>query len=194
MNWSEVEQLLKRYWDGLTTLKEEDELKNAFSQSDVPEHLASYKNFFAFVSNEKKIKLTSKNFENQLLEKINSTKNRSFNFSKTLAYAAFFLTLIASGFFLKDAFKPKYKPLTTAEIQLVKKYMDLMAENLAFSENLAATNLKKLSLLNKAPETLQPYETTYLAQFKNLNQLERINYSINQLKPIKTFEYSRIKL
>lgn len=184
MNWLEVEQLLERFWEGETTIKEEQELKNAFSRSDVPDHLATFKNYFAYTAEQKEIKHPAQNFENQLLEKLDSAKNKSLNYLKLFAYAAVFLILITSGFFLKDTFKPKYKPLTTAEIQLVNKYMDLMAENLAYSENLAATNLEKLSLLNKGQEMLQPYETTYNAQFKRLDRIESINYSIIQLKPL----------
>ena len=194
MNWSEVELLLRRYWEGETSLQEEQILKNAFSRNDVPKNLVSLKNYFVFTTKQKEIKHPNQNVENQFLEQLNKYKNRPLNFSKIIAYAAVFLILITSGFFLKQSFQPKYKPLTEKEIRIAHKYLDLMAESLTYSENLASTNLEKLSLLNKAAETLQPYEITYLAQFKNLNHIERINYSINQLKPIKTFEYSGIKL
>lgn len=46
MDYKYIEQLLERYWDGQTSLKEEAILRMFFAQEDVPVHLQCYKTLF----------------------------------------------------------------------------------------------------------------------------------------------------
>jgi len=48
MESARIEKLLEKYYEAETTLKEEKELKDYFSQSDVPTHLAEHKNMFNY--------------------------------------------------------------------------------------------------------------------------------------------------
>lgn len=47
MNVNEIEKLLTRYYDGLTSEAEERELKRYFAEADVPPHLQTEKQFFS---------------------------------------------------------------------------------------------------------------------------------------------------
>lgn len=46
MDYKYIEQLLERYWECETTLREESILRNFFAQDDVPAHLLPYKSVF----------------------------------------------------------------------------------------------------------------------------------------------------
>ena len=48
MDHKYIEQLLDRYWQGETSLEEEQILRAFFSQRDLPEHLAPYADLFAY--------------------------------------------------------------------------------------------------------------------------------------------------
>lgn len=48
MDYKYIEQLLERYWQGVTTLQEETILKTFFSQPDIPEDLRKYSALFTY--------------------------------------------------------------------------------------------------------------------------------------------------
>ncbi len=48
MNYQYIEQLLDRYWEGETTLEEEQILRTFFSQPDVPEKMRQYAPLFQY--------------------------------------------------------------------------------------------------------------------------------------------------
>ena len=47
MDYKYIEQLLERYWQGETTLQEEDILRSFFSQPDIPDNLRKYQPLFS---------------------------------------------------------------------------------------------------------------------------------------------------
>lgn len=76
MNISEIELLLKKYYDGETTLADESVLRSFFMGSEVPEHLNPHKAFFNWAVQEKKQTLSNTDFELSLKAKIKlSTTN-----------------------------------------------------------------------------------------------------------------------
>lgn len=48
MDYSYIKQLLDRYWNGTTTLEEERILRAFFSQKDLPQEFAMYRDIFAY--------------------------------------------------------------------------------------------------------------------------------------------------
>ena len=66
MDYKYIEQLLERYWQGETTLQEENILRSFFSQQDIPEHLQKYKALFTY----EKEKPLSDDFDARILEMI----------------------------------------------------------------------------------------------------------------------------
>ena len=53
MDYKYIEQLLDRYFDGLTSTAEEQILKIFFSQQDIPAHLEAYADIFRFAAEER---------------------------------------------------------------------------------------------------------------------------------------------
>ena len=48
MDYKEIEQLLERYWQGDTSLNEEQTLRQFFLSNQVPAHLERYRALFAY--------------------------------------------------------------------------------------------------------------------------------------------------
>ncbi|MBN1650243.1 MAG: hypothetical protein JW857_02875 [Bacteroidales bacterium] len=195
MNWLEIEQLLNRFWEGETTLAEEQVIKRAFLRDDVPEHLQSAQSYFAYLENQLTIQITDTGFESKVLSRL-SPKRKFFNV-KTIGYAAGLLILISSLFFLLKSEKkpaPQYTQLSQKEIEFVQKYMNLLATNLDQSLSFSAHNLQRLNLLDIGAQTIRPYEESLSRPLKNLEKVELINQSFDQLKPLKAFETIKIKL
>ena len=48
MDYKRIEQLLERYWQCLTSLDEEKQLRDFFNQEEVPAHLAQFKELFIY--------------------------------------------------------------------------------------------------------------------------------------------------
>ena len=53
MDLIKIENLLEKYFEGTTSLTEEDTLQTYFSQAYVPAHLQEYQTMFAYFSNNK---------------------------------------------------------------------------------------------------------------------------------------------
>ena len=55
MDGHKIQELLRRYFDGATSLDEERELQRFFTREEVPESLKQYRPLFAFFAEERKI-------------------------------------------------------------------------------------------------------------------------------------------
>jgi len=69
MELDKIENLLEKYFEGETTIAEENELKIYFSSSDVAQHLEHYRGMFVYFSAAKEQK-----FEKELPSKITTKK------------------------------------------------------------------------------------------------------------------------
>lgn len=59
MEWNKIEALLERYFEGLTTLEEEQTLKTFFQRTNVPPHLESYRSLFGYFAKAKQEQMTT---------------------------------------------------------------------------------------------------------------------------------------
>lgn len=71
MAYNEIKELLDKYFDGETSLEEENRLRTYFTQEDIAETLRPYQPLFQFFTAEREITL-GKDFDRQLLEKIDA--------------------------------------------------------------------------------------------------------------------------
>ncbi len=78
MEWHPNKELLDKYFEGTTTIEEENKLKKYFSSDNISEDLKKYQPFFSFLKKEKEI---SHNKE----IKIPKNKNRKYQFLKIAA-------------------------------------------------------------------------------------------------------------
>jgi hypothetical protein len=66
MNTREIEQLIAKYYDGATSLEEEQALREFFASGSVPPHLAEHRPLFIFMEHERKQEMTDPDFERTL--------------------------------------------------------------------------------------------------------------------------------
>lgn len=70
MDYKYIDQLLTRYWNGETTLEEEQILRSFFSQPDVPAEMAKYRSLFVYEQTETKTDVLGDDFDERILAMI----------------------------------------------------------------------------------------------------------------------------
>ncbi len=76
MDLKQVEIILEKYWEGNSSMEEERLIKDFFAFGDVPEHLEQYRELF--IAEELWVNpLIGRDFDKEIIEKINGTKNQS---------------------------------------------------------------------------------------------------------------------
>ena len=71
MDYKYITQLLERYWEGTTSLEEEQILKAFFSQKDIPAELLGYKPLFDYQTAEPRQDVLGDDFDERILSLIN---------------------------------------------------------------------------------------------------------------------------
>lgn len=129
MDYKYIEQLLERYWQGMTTLEEERILRAFFSQNDIPVSLLPYRSLFTFEQYDKTTNVLGDDFDEKILEMIDEKEpvkaktirltNRLMPLFRAAAIVAIILTL---GNAAQKAFDPKEPDMTNiAGYQQVKE-------------------------------------------------------------------------
>lgn len=89
MDYSNMDELVNRYWAGELTNAEEGKLKDYFRYSKVPEHLADTAAYFRAMEQEKTEKVLDDSFDQELMAAIQPERPvrrlRNFNFSRIAA-------------------------------------------------------------------------------------------------------------
>jgi len=91
MELHKIEELLEKYFEGETSIAEENKLKDYFSSSDVAQHLEQYKPMFGYFSEAKQ-----QSFEQQIAPLPRRDTNRR---SAWLSVAASVVVLLSAGTF-----------------------------------------------------------------------------------------------
>lgn len=102
MDYKYIEQLLERYWQGETTLEEEEILRTFFCQKEVPASLLPYQSLFVYEHEEPKEDVLGDDFDERILARVEAEqpKARTVTLTQRLkplfraaAIVAIFLTL-----------------------------------------------------------------------------------------------------
>jgi hypothetical protein len=112
MTTTGIEKLLEKYYDGLTNLEEERELKAFFSGDEIPPHLQEHASQFRYSYRAAEEELTDPRFEEKFFERvepksINMTTRRLPRLYFALSAAASVLLLVGLFFTFKSEFKSK---------------------------------------------------------------------------------------
>lgn len=76
MDFKQLDILLEKFWEGNTSLEEENQLKTFFLNSqNLPEKYASDKNYFTFLNKEQNIKISSVDFDEKVTSRIKKEKD-----------------------------------------------------------------------------------------------------------------------
>lgn len=186
MNSRQIEILLERYFDGSTSLEDEEKLKDFFEKDDIPPHLISLKGTFNFFSSEKKQNHLNESFDEKVIAKIQEEEVISIrqNRRKYIYYAggiAASILIIVSIFINFNPFTSRladtFDNPQTAYFE-TKRALLFLSGNLNKSvkpiDNMekfdeGVTQLRKISSLSKGMQEFEKISTFYETQQKIIN-------------------------
>lgn len=176
MNIREINELLEKYEEGLTSLEEEARLKEFFSSAKVPPELEPWKAMFGFFSEAAGETMPGEAVTAPAAGKVINLQRRS---AVPLAAAATLLLLIAIGWFLRPDLTKNPGTFSNPE----QAYAETKQVLLAISDQLNTPQpaLQKLGVINAGISQLANLEQLDkgLAQFEKLSQLDR---NVNKIK------------
>jgi hypothetical protein len=163
MNYTYIEQLLERYWQGETNLDEEQILKSFFCQDDVPEHLREYAEFFAYAKDSKDMHV-SDDFDSRFDELIAAEEGRGAERMKAI----------------RIPFKARLMPFlkAAAVVALTLTVGGAAMRGLMQPEDLRSTDLTPVNYV-KADEVKQAIETVQRSMTAKADSITGENKAID---------------
>ena len=167
MDSNKIEDLLTRYWECETSLEEENQLHEYFSQPDVPEQFREAAVLFAYFGEQRKQQVKDPSFDRTVVEVVQKTTPKKskvirmvYNFSRI---AAGLLVVVVATYYIRTEVRK------TTPQEMVDTYSD---PKLAFEETKKALMMisksfgraeeeaRKINLLNEAKEDIQKESDT----------------------------------
>ena len=137
-----IEKLLEKYENGETTIKEEQQLKNYFSQETVPPHLEMYKSMFTyFLQNE----------QDQFTKDVPLKTKFKINY-KWISVAA--VAVLMLGFYFKSDIINTEDTYSDEEVQLAYNQMKSSLELISNKFNKGTASLGYLGEVEKGTQSL----------------------------------------
>lgn len=167
MDLKRAKILLDRYWNCVSTIEEEAELKTFFNSDEVPDDLMELADIFKYYDSQQQRRLDDK-FEQEIIEKINRQKSPlvkklNIGFKNYLRVAAAVLVVLGASFVFRMNFWQNEAPPTflvdtykTPEEAFAetKKAFQLIAEKM----NQGRKQTEKIAILSKAEDKIKKEE------------------------------------
>lgn len=102
MEYKNINNLLEKYWEGETSLQEEDTLKQYFNHSEVAPELEQYQSLFQYFTEEQGV-MISNDFEKRLLEQIENEQKVVPMKVRKISWMTSIRTIAAVGILLMGA-------------------------------------------------------------------------------------------
>lgn len=144
---TKIEKLLQQYFEGKTSLVEENELKKYFNQKHVASHLESYRPMFQLFNSTDEVE---EEFVFQFPEQ-ESTSSKGIKLKKLLVAASFALVVSLSGIFYHYY---EQQQLAAAELAFMQTKEALFKVSSEF--NTGIQNLEHLQELDKTTPFFNP--------------------------------------
>jgi hypothetical protein len=175
MNFQGIEKILGKYFQGETSLQEEQKLREFFRQEKIPAHLLELKDQFAAFDEESNIKLPD-DFDDVLFEKINA-KERQAKASKRMYI--YYISGVAASLIILITLFIRFDPFVAPTNN------DMTSPEMAFEE--ASRILYFVS--EKFNQGAQPLGK--VARFDegmtNLNSVSKFDEGVNKTAPVSRF-------
>lgn len=161
MDSNKINELLKRYWDCDTSLEEEQQLREYFRESNVPDELKETAALFRYFEENKKKSINDITFDKVVVEKTKAPPKRSKSVNlvyNAMRIAAGVAVVMVATWFIKTEIRK------TTPVEVVDTYDD---PKLAFEETKKALMMisksfgtaeqqaKKINMFNEAQEEIQ---------------------------------------
>ena len=166
-----IEKLLDKYWNCESSLEEENELKNWFSNQNSSEKLDEEEALFKYFALEKKKEIHSESFDDDVIESINSYKDRKGKrfflkpwFGHISKIAAGVVVAIAASLYVLYEEEPKVPEVFMTDsfetpeeaYEETLKVLNLISQKL----NMGKEHAAKISVLSEAEDAVKEKETT----------------------------------
>ena len=188
MNISEIEKLLDKYYDGLTSLSEEQELKEFFLHEPVPPHLQIHLAHFQYFSTASGEKMHDPLFEGKFNSKVDeipdlhlrSNRNR---FYSIMSIAAGILLLMGLFFtFRNDVVKRSGVEVSGSEQEAVFQQTQDILMLVSVNFNKGMDKMHYLGQFDEAIQKMQMISKFYQYQNLIINPDPAAKRSINTKK------------
>ena len=188
MNTSEIESLLEKFYEGNTTLQEEEALKRFFTGKDVPSSLKEHQPLFSYYVHERNSAIADPAFNHKLDAQLpgQTVEHRLIPISSGSRRTMFIVSIAASvllliGLFFTfrhDIFQEKYSQAGNPDPKAA--YADASGALLLVSGNLnnGLKHLERLQMVDKAMKNMQLFNKFYQYQTLIINPDEIVNQSI----------------
>jgi hypothetical protein len=160
MDFKNMEDLLKKYWDCETTLEEEKQLREYFGGNNIPDQWKDTAALFRYFEETKKKSLSDLAFEGQVMHKIHAPKKSKvvrlvYN---TMRIAAGLAVVLAATWFIRNEMRentPQAVVDTYDDPKLAfeetKKALLMISKSFGTAEEQA----RKINMFNEAQEEIQ---------------------------------------
>ena len=188
MKDKELKDIIEKYMNGETNLKEEEVLRAYFLSNSVSEDLLPYQSIFLAFSNEKEtIVYTEKDFEFPF------TAKKSLWNSKYWAIAASVLILFSSWFLLQDS-ENKKETLSKEELVLIHKYLGPGLASFDHVYNQSAKLLNKTHIIQKQTKEVGNLGILFEENLKKIANIDLMDQSLTKIQNISKIKKSKIKI
>ena len=158
MNLTKMKNLIEKYFEGLTSLEEEAQIKAYFQSGHIDESLKPYESFFRFLENEKSQTLSlGDDFDDKLFEsldepaKVVTLNPRARLFKFVQAVAAIGIILLAAYF----ALRPDQITSQQAHAEIDWSKYEITDEQMALEETQKALKLLSAKLNKGKNKTVE---------------------------------------
>ena len=184
MNLQKMEELIRKYESGETSMEEEKVLHDFFENNEVPVHLANYKKLFSFFDTSKSEMLEDEGFDDRIMkliakaEPIKSPEGKSYKLYTMMSIAASILILISVGIYFQSGtpkihFEDTYDNPELAYAE-TKKILMLVSGNM----NTGSDELQNVAELENGFKELKKI-SNLKSGMKNMEKLSVLNKSKN---------------
>lgn len=191
MNQKEnIKKLLDKYLEGVSSLKEEKQLRYYFLFEEVDPEFESYKVLFQFFENEMQVAFSEVSEFDKPKKK--SSKTISLSYWR-IAVAAILILGIGITWYNSNQ-NQSIKSLNHKEVLIAQKYLSLGLETLDKNFVRSAELLNNTKKIEESAQEMIKMSDYYSIQRNQLKHLEYIDQSFKKLENIKSIQKSRIKL
>ncbi len=192
MKLNNIEELIEKYDMGETSLQEEQELADFFSQNQVPDHLQPYAAQFRFFTTRKHDKAADVLMEEKLLASIEKAQEKqtrklnSYHVSWAIGIAASICFLIIG--FIGGRMYPVQQPdMESSQMAELKNDVKEMKQMVMFSMLKQQSASERLKAVNYVKEFNDPDPKIVAALLKTLNEDDNVNVRLAAARALADF-------
>jgi dsDNA-specific endonuclease/ATPase MutS2 len=190
INNNNIKELLNKYLEGETSLKEEKQLRYYFLFEEVDPELESYKALFQFFEQEKKVEFQQPPQLDKIVE--SGAKTIFLQYWQIAVAAVLILGIGISWYSANQSGNPE--SLSHEEVLLAQKYLNLSLGTLDKNYAMSTQLLSNAEKIEESTQKVSDVSKLYNSQRNQLQHLNYIDQSFKKLENIKNIQKSRIKL